>query len=341
MTTTQKVFATEMKEVLFTLFRKHKFSEKKAQTLAQVHTENTLHGVHSHGINRVPFFIQCVQNGVVKTNADATPAEQLGSIERWDGNQGSGVLNAIKCSKRAIQLAQSNGISLIALRNTNHWMRAGYYGWLAAENGCIAIMFTNTQPNMPAWGGIENRIGNNPFVVSIPRSCGSHVVLDMALSQFSFGKIHEHALRDEKLPYPGGWNSNGELSSDPESILKTESGLPIGYWKGSAFSMVLDMLATLLAAGQSTYRISQEKQETNISQVFLCIDTKQFHDTSLKDRLLNEIIDYSSSATPTKDGSKVVYPGENSLLTKLDSLKNGMKVNSAIWQQINGLISSS
>lgn len=334
MTATQTIFATEMNEVLFKLFCKYEFSNNKAQTLAEVHTENTLRGVHSHGINRVPFFIQCVKNGVVKTDSEATLTEQFGSIERWDGNQGSGVLNAIRCSKQAIQLAQTNGIGIIALRNTNHWMRAGYYGWLAAENDCIAIMFTNTQPNMPAWGGIENRIGNNPFMISIPRRCGSHVVLDMALSQFSFGKIQEHALRDIKLPHPGGWNSNGELSSDPESILKTESGLPIGYWKGSAFSMVLDMLVTLLAAGQSTYRISQEKYETNISQVFLCIDTKQFHDASLKDRLLNEIINYSNSAPPKTNGSKVVYPGETSLRKRRESLKNGMEVNSTVWQQI-------
>ncbi len=91
---------------------------------------------------------------------------------------------------------------------------------------------------MPPWGGKDSRLGNNPFIVSIPRDQG-HIVLDMAISQFAFGKIHDHQLRGEKLPYYGGWDDNNELSKDPEEILKNERGLPIGYWKGSdwGFSM--------------------------------------------------------------------------------------------------------
>ncbi|MFK8165012.1 MAG: Ldh family oxidoreductase [Lewinella sp.] len=108
-------------------------------------------------------------------------------------------------------------MGLVALRNTNHWMRGGYYGWQAANENCISILFTNTQPNMPAWGAKESRIGNNPFVVSIPRKDG-HIVLDMALSQFSFGKINDYKLKGEQLPYAGGWDEKNNLSRDPEKI---------------------------------------------------------------------------------------------------------------------------
>jgi 3-dehydro-L-gulonate 2-dehydrogenase len=334
---TLRIPAPEMQQVLQRLFQQSGFPEAKARTLAAVHTDNTLHGVHSHGINRVPQFIEHVRAGVIAVDAEAQKAESCGTLERWDGHRGPGVLNAIRCTDRAIALAQQHGMGLVALRNTNHWMRGGYYGWRVAEAGCIGILFTNTQPNMPAWGGREARIGNNPLIVAIPRA-GGHVVLDMALSQFSFGKVHEYQLRGEALPYPGGWDQQDQLTTDPDAILADERGLPIGYWKGSALSMVLDMLATLLSAGQSTARIGAEAYETGVSQVYLCIDPAQFGDRDLQQRLLDEIIAYAKSATPLREGQAVRYPGERALQTKRESLAKGMAVSEKIWSEVLGLV---
>jgi 3-dehydro-L-gulonate 2-dehydrogenase len=332
-----RITAKEMKDTLFTLFKKHQFSEAKAALLAEVHTENTLHGVNSHGINRVPQFIGQIQDNIIKVDAEAEKAATFGSIEQWDGQLGSGVLNAITCTDRAVELAKEHGMGLVALRNTNHWMRGGYYGWQSANQGCIAMLFTNTQPNMPAWGGQEARIGNNPFIVAIPRADG-HVVLDMALSQFSFGKINEYRLKGEQLPYAGGWDDNNKLSCDPETILKKERGLPIGYWKGSALSMVLDMLATLLSAGNSTYRIGQQEQETSISQVYLCIHPDRMTNQNLQVSLLNEIIDYTHQVTPMEAGGRTYYPGERSAAAREQNIKNGMLVDEEIWKRVQGLM---
>lgn len=331
------ITSKEMKDVLFTLFRKYKFSDSKALLLAEVHTENTLYGINSHGINRVPLFLDYVKKGIIKIDAEAEEIETFGSIERWNGNLGAGIINAVKCTDRAVELAKKNGMGLVALRNTNHWMRGGYYGWQAANKNCISILFTNTQPNMPAWGGAESRIGNNPLVVSIPRTEG-HIVLDMALSQYAFGKIDEYRLRGEKLPYHGGWDDENKLSHDPEKILKKEKGLPIGYWKGSALSMVLDMLATLLSAGNSTYKIGLKEYETAISQIYLCICPEIFHDKNLQESLINEIIEYTHDVTPMQEGRRTYYPGEQSTNAKNHNSKNGMKVNKEIWKEILKLL---
>ncbi len=183
----------QLQDVLHKLFIKHQFAEEKARLMAKVTTRNTLDGVDSHGINRVPLFIDYVRKGIVKVDTEAEKVATFGSIERWDGNFGPGIINAVKCTNRAIVLAKEHGMGLVALRNTNHWMRGGAYGWQAADEGCISILFTNTQPNMPPWGAKDSRIGNNPFVISIPRKEG-HIVLDMALSQFAFGKINDYIL---------------------------------------------------------------------------------------------------------------------------------------------------
>ncbi|WP_291096986.1 MULTISPECIES: 3-dehydro-L-gulonate 2-dehydrogenase [unclassified Flavobacterium] len=332
-----RIPSEQMQDVLYKLFIKYKFTEEKAKSMAKVYTENSLAGVNSHGINRVPLFINYVENGLVKVDAEAEKVETFGSIERWDGNLGPGIINATKCTNRAIELAKLHGMGMVALRNTNHWMRGGAYGWQAADAGCISILFTNTQPNMPPWGGKDSRIGNNPFIVSIPRE-GGHIVLDMAISQFAFGKINDYKLRGEKLPYPGGWDDNNELSNDPEKILSNERGLPIGYWKGSALSMILDMLATLLSAGDSTYKISLKGYETGVSQVYLCIYPEIFNDRNLWEKLLNEIIDYTHNVEPMHPGDKTYYPGERTLQTRAKNLKEGIPVSEEVWQKVMELL---
>ena len=80
--------------------------------------------------------------------------------------------------QRAIALAKENNIGCVTVKNTNHWMRGGTYGWQAADAECIGICITNAIATMPPWGGIKPRLGNNPLVIAVPRTEG-HVVLDM------------------------------------------------------------------------------------------------------------------------------------------------------------------
>jgi 3-dehydro-L-gulonate 2-dehydrogenase len=327
----------DLQKVLYELFIKYKFNEEKAKLLANVFVESTLDGVSSHGINRVPLFIEYIKKGIIKTDVEPEKVTSFGSIERWDGNLGAGILNATKCTTRATELAKQYGMGMVALRNTNHWMRGGTYGKQAANADCISILFTNTKPNMPPWGGKENKIGNNPFVVSIPREKG-HVILDMAISQFSFGKINDYKLRGEKLPFHGGWDDNNELSNDPNKILSKERGLPIGYWKGSAISMVLDMLASILSAGNSTGTIGSKEIETAISQVYICIYPEIFNDQGLQQRIIDEIIAFTHDVEPINPGDNIYYPGERSSQTRIKNLEEGIFVNESIWEKIITLI---
>ncbi|HKK12386.1 MAG TPA: 3-dehydro-L-gulonate 2-dehydrogenase [Flavobacteriaceae bacterium] len=332
-----RIQASEMRDVLYRLFLKYKFAEEKAKSMAEVYTDSTLSGVNSHGINRVPLFVKYVEKGLINVDAEAKKVEVFGNMERWDGHLGPGIINAVKCTDRATALAKQHGMGLVALRNTNHWMRGGTYGWQVAEAGCIAICFTNTLPNMPPWGGKDNRIGNNPLVISIPQTKG-HIVLDMAMSQFSFGKINDYKLKGEKLPFPGGWDSQNNLTDDPEKILTQPRGLPIGYWKGSALSMILDMLATLLSAGDSTSKIGLREDETGISQIFLCVFPEIFKDKRLQEKLLNEIINYTHDVEPMHPGDRTYYPGERALQTKTKNLKTGMPVSAEIWKKVLNLL---
>ena len=331
-----QISSEKIKQVLYELFIKYKFNKKNAELLAHTFTESTLDGVSSHGINRVPLFIEYIQKGIIKIDCEAKKIASFGNIERWDGNLGPGILNATKCTNRAIKLAKQHGMGMVALRNTNHWMRGGTYGKQAAEENCILMCFTNTKPNMPPWGGKDSRIGNNPFVVAIPREKG-HIILDMAISQFSFGKINDYKLKGEKLPYYGGWDDENKLSKNPNKILSKERGLPIGYWKGSALSMVLDMLATILTAGNSTCKINSKEIETAISQIYICIYPEVFNDNGLQEKLLQEIIDFTRNVEPINSEDSIYYPGERSAQRRAKNVKEGIFVNDKIWKKIMDL----
>ena len=219
-------------------------------------------------------------------------------------------MNARLAMKRACELAQEYGVGLVALGNNNHWMRGGSYCWQAADAGMIGICWSNTMPNMPAWGGKNRKIGNNPFIMAIPRSNGNHAVIDCAVSQFSYGKIEEARLKGQQLPVPGGYDSSGNLTTDPGEIEKTWRVLPMGYWKGSGISIALDLIATVLTNANSVSKIGTFDDEVGLSQVMIAIDPGRFQDTGVTDRIVDEILADIKSSEPIKEGGEVFYPGE-------------------------------
>jgi 3-dehydro-L-gulonate 2-dehydrogenase len=306
------------------------FTIEKAEILATVFAENSRDGVYTHGLNRFPVFVDRVKESLVQKDAEPDLVNAFGALEQWDGNLGPGILNARFCMARAIDLAKANGIGCVAIKNTNHWMRAGAYGWQAAEAGVIGICFTNTIANLPPWGGLDPRLGNNPLVISVPRD-GGHVVLDMAISQYSVGKLKLYKTQDKKLPLPGGYDANGILSTDPTEILQSKRLLPVGFWKGSGLSLVLDLLATVLSQGNSTAKITQRENESGVSQVFICIKPDNNHYTT---QLIDEIISYTKSSRPVEAGGGIFYPGENTLRTRGKSLKDGVWVDEKIWDKV-------
>lgn len=308
------------------------FSEIKAAGCAQIFAENSRDGVHTHGLNRFPTFVQHIKDGLVIPNAEPTKEGGFGSLEQWNGNLGPGMLNAKVGMGQAISLAKDNGIGCVALKNTNHWMRGGTYGWQAAEAGMIGLCFTNTIANMPPWGGIDPRLGNNPLIIAVPRKDG-HVVLDMAMSQYSIGKLNLYKLKGEQLPLPGGYGEDGKLSTDPVAILRSERVLPIGFWKGSGLSLVLDLLATVLSQGQSTAAVTKKGPESGISQVFIAI--KPLGDKT--DQLIEEIITYTKSSRPENEGETIYYPGENTLRNREQSMIQGVWVDNKIWEKVLSL----
>ena len=310
------------------------FSDKNALDAASVFASNSLDGIYSHGVNRFPRVVEYLDKGEINPEVIATCDASFGAIERWNGHRGFGPLNAKQAMDRAVELAKQYGIGLVALGNNNHWMRGGSYGWQAANQGCIGICWSNTQPNMPAWGAKDRRIGNNPFILAVPKSNGNHVVVDCAVSQFSYGKIEEAKLKGQQLPVPGGYDENGNLTTDPVAIEKTWRVLPMGYWKGSGISILLDLISTVLTNANSVQKIGTFGDEVGLSQIMIAIDPGKFNDTVTTDQIVDDLVVDIKASEPIKEGGTVFYPGEIEINTRRDNMENGIPVIEEKWETI-------
>jgi len=325
-----------MKQVFFTVLVKYGFEKQKADECAEVFTINSVDGVYSHSVNRFTSFMKLVENGFIIPNNDPEKVSGMNALEQWDGKLGVGVLNAVKATDRAMQLASNYGMGCVALANTNHWMRGGYYGWHAAKNNFVFIGWTNTIANMPAWGATDARLGNNPLVIAVPYN-GQAIVLDMATSQFSYGALEMAKMKGEDLQVHGGFNVKGELTKNPSEILESKRVLPVGYCKGAGLSLLLDILSAILSGGLSTHEITQRKTEYGLSQVFIAIDYKQLKNYKGIEGCIESIItDYKQSIAEA--GKEIVFPGERVLKTRKWNLKNGVPVMKNLWSEIESLL---
>lgn len=315
-------------------------SRQSAEICASVHTQSSCDGVYSHGLNRVARFVEYIHKGWVDVHAQPTLEKTLNNLEIYNGNLGPGILNALSSVGRAIELAHENGMGLVALRNTTHWMRGGSYGWQAAEKGCIAICWTNTESCMPAWGASTPGIGNNPLVIAVPHQ--KHpIVLDMAMSQYSYGKLQVTRLKDEKLPFPGGYDASGRLTDIPGPIEQTMRILPAGYWKGSGLAILLDLVSALLSGGLSTAGIDQAGKGScgRCNQIFIAIDPSHINKPEFVENIIDETIRQLKNSEPASDTEEIYYPGERSQKTRLENLRLGIPVDEAIWSHVKTLAS--
>jgi 3-dehydro-L-gulonate 2-dehydrogenase len=324
---------TEMKEEFERVLLKVGLTPDRATLCARILAENSLDGVSSHGVNRFAGFVEQIRQDYFKGDVEPEKVTSLGAWEQWDGKLGLGPVNAFTCTERALELAREHGIGCVGLRNTNHWMRGGAYGWQAAEAGFVFMCWTNTKPNMPPWGAQDSRVGNNPLILAVPRKNGP-VVLDMAMTQFSYGRLETAQRNDEMLPIPGGFDIHGTLTRDPAAIIESERALPIGYWKGSGLALLLDLIATLMSGGQATYQIGQQEAEYGVSQIFIAFDVTKPGGSALVDQVVDRVIDDLHKAIPVADGGEVLYPGQRALRTRQENLANGIPVNPSIWQHI-------
>ena len=306
-----------------------------ARRFAEIFAGNSLDGVYSHGMNRYPRYLSDMESGLC--DAKVTQAERvsgLGGLEVWDAHFGVGPLIAQQMAERAIELARTHGIACVALRNNSHWLRAGRYGLMMADAGMMGLCMTNTCMNLVAYGAKEPSTGNNPITIAIPRRAGS-LVMDMAVSQYAFGKLEIMAQEGGMLDTPCGYDTDGNLTNDPQKIVESGLMTPMALWKGSALSIMIDLMVSMLSLGRTSLTIGTPADgEKGMSQMFVCMNPAAVIDMDKAEAQMEKTIAFLNSLEP-KDGVHGVHaPGENLEKTRARNRECGIPVTEDTWQKI-------
>jgi 3-dehydro-L-gulonate 2-dehydrogenase len=337
----QRVAFDQLVAEFHRVLRRSGFSESGSTMMARILAESTRDGVHSHGVNRFPVFIESVRNGTVMVDAKPVKLHVFGGFERWDGGRGAGILNANFSMARAIALAGEHGIGCVALRNTNHWMRGGTYGLQAAAAGCIGICWSNTMALMPPWGGREVKVGNNPLIIAIPHGTQNDeapLLFDGSMSQFSMGRVLNAARAGEQLPADGGYDDRGQPTRDARQIAHTRQLLPMGLWKGSGLAIMLDAMGAVLADGKTTPEITALPHETDMTQVFIAADLARIApDEAARRAIVERLLEDLNATEPFAPGEPVMAPGQRMAERRRQSDREGIFVDAEIWRQVQAL----
>jgi LDH2 family malate/lactate/ureidoglycolate dehydrogenase len=239
------VEAAAARRFVAALMQARGFCETDAGTVAACLVRADLRGVETHGIMRLPVYLERLARGLVNPAPQLVPRRVTPVAAHLDGQDGLGFVVATRAMAESIAIAEAHGLGLTAVSRSTHFGMAACYLLQAVEAGFIAFVFTNASPAMPPWGGREPFLGTSPFAVGVPGGAKGPFVLDMAPSVAARGKIRR-AARDGR-PIPEGYALDGEgrPTTDAAAALKGVV-LPIGGAKGAGLSMLMDILAGVL-----------------------------------------------------------------------------------------------
>ncbi|MFB6722472.1 Ldh family oxidoreductase [Kribbella sp. NPDC056345] len=251
------------------------FEPGDAVSIAVALVEADLRGVSSHGIMLVPMYVDRLNAGGVTRERELDIVSDAGAALVADARGGMGQLSSPQAMGQAIERAGRYGIGLVSVRNAHHFGAASRWAMQAAQAGCLGIAMSNTTPLMPAPGGAERLVGNNPLAIAVPTASGAEIVLDMALSAVALGKIRLAASAGQPIPDTWATDPSGIPTTDPEEAVLGML-LPAAGHKGFGLALMIDVLTGVLSGGgwgdqvRPLYR--EPDRPNDCAHLFLAID---------------------------------------------------------------------
>mgnify|MGYP002544565460 CR=1 FL=1 len=304
--------------------------EADAAQAAEVVTQADHSGVLSHGLQRLPMYLARIHDGAV--NRQPSLRQQSGNslCMAFDGDNGLGIVNGPKVMEQVIKMAKENGIAAATLKNSNHYGAGNYYGWKAASKGVIGLCMTNTSPCMAPTGSSESLLGTNPLTAAFPAGKHDPVVLDMATSIASYGKLQVMAGKGETIPEGWALDAEGNPTTDPAAGLKGTL-LPIGGYKGYGLALIIDLFCAVLSGACYGNQIGRlgipgSTEPEGIGQFFLAIDPARFLPFEEFQNRIDDYIEMIKNARRAPGVTRIWLPGEIEFEKSRTIEKEGVEV---------------
>jgi len=229
------------------LFEAHGTAPDDARELADMLVSADLEGVASHGCALIPMYLERIVAGSVLPSARPRGAEAHGALIAVDAGHGLGSVSSRFAVAAAVEAAREHGVALVSVRHAFHFGAGAYWARRIAAQGMIGCAFSNTRPLMPAPGGAQRVVGNNPLSIAFP-SGGDPLVVDMATSASAMGKIRNAAAQGKAIPSGWATDDQGHDTTDPQAAIAGML-LPTGGPKGFGLAVAIDLLCGALSGG--------------------------------------------------------------------------------------------
>lgn len=308
-----------------------------AELVAQSLVEANLRGVDSHGVQLLNFYIEHMKMGCMDLAAEGAVVSESGGCLTYDAQNAIGqVASNIACD-HAIRLALEHGVSLVTVRNSNHFGAAAFWSQKIARAGLIGMSFCNATPLVPPWQGREPRFGTNPICMCLPGAHETGWLLDMATTTVAMGKIFKaHFSGQPEIPQGWAFDADGVPTTGTQKALKGMP-MPLGGYKGSGLAFLVEILVAVLAGGAMSTQVGGVRIRTrpmSCGQAFLGIDVARYMPLDEFQKRMDYLVGVVK-ATPAAPGyDEVLVAGEPEWRSRRQRSVDGIPLSQGVWDNL-------
>lgn len=317
----------ELQAFCATVFTRAGVPADYAETVAQSLIHADLRGIESHGLARMPIYVERIEQGLIHPQNSVKVIADEGATILLDGQNQLGAVIGLQALERSMNRAKQTGIAMAGVRQSNHFGACSFYAEKAIEAGMILLVFTNAPETMAPIGGTRSFFGSNPLAVGIPARTEPPFLLDMATTVVARGKIALAAKKGESIPLGWAIDEQGRPTTNPEEAL-FGSILPVGGAKGYGLAMFIDVLTGILTGagfGKTVYSLYDNLEHPqNIGHAFMVIDVDHF---TPREHFLDQMDAYirQIKSQPKADHVSEIYiPGELELRQSIIRKQQGI-----------------
>jgi LDH2 family malate/lactate/ureidoglycolate dehydrogenase len=308
-----------------------------ADIVAAALVDANLRGIDSHGVTRIPIYVERLRRGLVNPEPDVRVVRDSGAALLVDGDNGMGAVVTSRAMDLALERLRDVHSVSVAIRNTNHYSSGAYYMTPALDRGAVSFLYANAPSTTAAWGGVQRYLGTNPYTFAAPTGRHGPFVLDMATSVVARGKILLAAQRGESIPEGWAVDAAGQPTTDAQAALEG-AVLPFGGAKGYGIAMMIEVLAGVLAGaniGPAVGDLYEDlERPQGVGSFLQLIDVAAFLPMDQFFARIDAFIDEIKATGSPEDGHEVLVPGEIESRTAAARARDGVPLSPDVVQAL-------
>ena len=328
------VGADELRGLVAGIFAARGSGGTAAAAVAEALVWANLRGVDSHGVSRVPRYLELFDKGESVADAVPTVERPRAAIAIVDAHAAPGPVAMNRAAEEAIAGARTCGIGWASVRGTVHTGAIGYYASRIADAGMAAVGVVAGVPNMAYAGAKGAAVATSPLAVAVPAGKHELVLLDIATAVMALGRIAQLKAAGKELPPGVALTADGEPTTDP-ALAKVPT--PVGGAKGAGMSLVFEMLASGLTANPivpSYHSGSKEGRRHRQNGFLLAIDVAAFLPLDEFTGTIDETVDAIKSLPPAEGTTEILVPGERGRRTAAERGATGIPLGPKVWREL-------